>query len=376
MKTHFIKIVLIGCVLLGCVSNDSNQLVIDERKVIAYVNHWEDNWGTNFEKAQQLTHINYAFANIKDGLVIEGNKNDTETLKKLNQLKGVNKNLKILISIGGWTWSKHFSDAALTAISREKFSDSAIDFMLKHKLDGIDLDWEYPGQIGDNNIFRAEDKENFTKLLKMLRKKLDALLLENDTYLLTIATGANQNYLDHTNMKEAHEYLDFINIMTYDFYTGGSDKAGHHSNLKVSKFDLSTVKRSSMNAVNEHLNAGIPAHKIVLGLPFYGRFWKGVTPLNNGLYQNGQGKRGTYNYKNIKDSLNGNIFVSKWDSTAMAPYIWRLKDSLFISYEDERSIEHKVNFIKISNLGGVMFWQFNGDNGDLLNAISKNLESK
>jgi len=373
MKNHFIKILVISCVLLNCKPKDANQVVTDEKRVIAYVNHWEDNWGTDFEKAKLITHINYAFANIKDGLVIEGNQRDTETLKKLNQLKEVNKNLNILISVGGWSWSKNFSDAALTVTSREKFSDSAIDFMLKHKLDGVDLDWEYPGLRGDNNTFRVEDKENFTELLKMLRNKLDSLSLDNDSYLLTIATGASQNYLDHTNMKEAHKYLDFINIMTYDFYTGGSDIAAHHSNLDVSEFDRSATKRSSMNAVNEHINAGIPANKIVLGVPFYGRFWKGVNPLNDGLYQYSEGKRGTYNFKTIKDSINANVFVSKWDSTAMAPYIWRLKDSLFMSYENERSIKHKTNFVRSSGLGGIMFWQFNGDNGDLLNAISKNL---
>ena len=175
----------------------------DNAKIIAYVHGWQDNWGTNNEKANQITHINYAFANIKDGKVIEGNDSDVETFKKLNKLKQVNKELKILISVGGWGWSKNFSDAVLTENSRQVFANSAIDFMLKHKIDGIDLDWEYPGQIGDNNVFRPEDKENFTSILKLLRMKLDSVSGENNSFLLTIATGANQNYLDHTNMKEA-----------------------------------------------------------------------------------------------------------------------------------------------------------------------------
>ena len=98
--------------------------------------------------------------------------------------------------------------------------------MLEHHLDGIDLDWEYPGQIGDHNIFRAVDKENFTAILKLLRQKMDSLDKNDSKYLLTIATGANQSYLDHTNMKEAQKYLDFINIMTYDFFTGGSKYTG------------------------------------------------------------------------------------------------------------------------------------------------------
>ena len=166
----------------------------------------------------------------------------------------INKNLKILISIGGWSWSKNFSDAALTEASREKFTNSAVAFMQKHQIDGIDLDWEYPGLVGDGNVYRAEDRENFTTLLKVIREKLDAISTQDNKFLLTIATGAFQDYLDHTNMKEAHQYLDFINIMTYDFHTGGSRKTGHHANLKISTSDNNTYQRNAITAVDQHLN--------------------------------------------------------------------------------------------------------------------------
>lgn len=116
-----------------------------------------------------LTHINFAFANIKDGKVIEGNEKDGEILKSLMRLK-VNDSLKILISVGGWGWSGNFSDAVLTERSREIFANSGIAFMQKYKLDGIDLDWEYPGQVGAGNVFRPEDKQHFTSVLKLLRK--------------------------------------------------------------------------------------------------------------------------------------------------------------------------------------------------------------
>ncbi|MDH5414649.1 MAG: glycoside hydrolase family 18 protein, partial [Flavobacteriaceae bacterium] len=337
------------------------------------VHGWQDNWGANNEKANQITHINYAFANIKNGKVIEGNDSDVETFKKLNQLKRVNKELKILISVGGWSWSKNFSDAVLTASSRQVFANSAIDFMLKHKIDGIDLDWEYPGQIGDNNVFRPEDKENFTLILKLLRMKLDSVSGKNNSFLLTIATGANQNYLDHTNMKEAQKYLDFINIMTYDYYTGGSKTAGHHANLFLSEFDNANGSNSA-KAVEEHIKAGIPIEKLVLGVPFYGRWWKGTNPLNNGLYQMAIGKTGGYSYKIIADSIDGKTFNSFWDNSAKAPYIWREKDSLFLTYENPKSMQYKVDYVKDKNMGGIMFWQFNGDNGELLNTISDNLK--
>ena len=347
---------------------------IENAKIIAYVHGWQDNWGVNNEKANQITHINYAFANIKDGKVIEGNDSDGEVFEKLNQLKQVNKDLKILISVGGWGWSKNFSDAVLTENSRQVFANSAIDFMLRHKIDGVDLDWEYPGQIGDNNVFRPEDKENFTAILKLLREKLDLISTGNSHYLLTIATGANQNYLDHTNMKEAHKYLDFINIMTYDYYTGGSNNTGHHANLFKSEFD-NLKGRNSAKAVEEHVNAGIPIEKLVLGVPFYGRWWNGVTPENNGLYQTAIGKTGGYSYKNIVDSIVSKNFISYWDESAKAPYIWREKDSLFLTYESPKSMQYKIDYVKEKNMGGIMFWQFNGDNGDLLKTISDNLKN-
>ncbi|MCD6544438.1 MAG: glycoside hydrolase family 18 protein [Flavobacteriaceae bacterium] len=341
-------------------------------KVIAYVHGYQDNWGENFEKAKQITHINYAFANIKEGKVVLEKDKDADDLKKLNALKKVNSDLKILISVGGWSWSKNFSDAALTERSRQIFANSAIDFMLKHQIDGIDLDWEYPGQIGDNNVFRKVDKENFTSILKLIRFKLDSLD-SNNKYLLTIASGANQSYLDHTNMKEAQKYLDFINIMTYDFFTGGSKYTGHHANLYNSEFNIKHPKSAEI-AVKQHIKAGIPVGKLVLGVPFYGRWWKRVNPKNNGLYQLSTGVTGAYGYNQIADSIKSKTFTSYWDKSASAPYIWRAKDSLFLTYENEQSLKIKSSFVKNNQLGGIMFWQFNGDNSELLNAIDAHLK--
>lgn len=366
---------------LSCTSKEKevkqHDTIPTGKKIIAYVIDWKNNWGDNFEKAKQITHINYAFANIKDGKVIEGKDTDTEIIKKLNNLKQVNKNLKILISVGGWSWSKNFSDAVLTEESREKFANSAIAFMQRHKIDGIDLDWEYPGLPGDGNVHRPEDKENFTAILKLLREKLDALTTSQNKYLLTIASGASQNYLNHTNMREAHIYLDFINIMTYDFHGGGERKTGHHANLNPSGYDDNAIVRNATSAVQAHVNAGIPIDKIVLGVPFYGRWWKGTDPKNHGLYQKTNGATGSYNYDAIIDSINSNKgYVEYWDEAANVPYIWRQKDSLFITYDNAKSLKYKVEFVNNNQLGGIMFWQFNGDNGTLLNTIYDNLYIK
>ena len=377
MIKKYFKTILLIPFILACSTKKEKTTAAEptqnKYRVIAYVAGYQDNWGKDFEKAKQITHINYAFANIKEGKVILGNEKDAENFIKLNQLKKVNPNLKILISVGGWGWSGNFSDAVLTEKSRQVFANSAIDFMLKYQIDGIDLDWEYPGQIGNNNIFRAVDKKNFTAILKLIRQKLDSLDKNNSNYLLTIATAANQSYLDHTNMKEAQKYLDFINIMTYDFYTGGSKYTGHHTNLYNSNYNKKSPKSAKI-AVQQHINAGIPADKLILGVPFYGRWWNKVLPENNGLYQFSTGVTGSYSFSTIADSLKNNNFKSYWDSSANSPYIWRQKDSLFITFDDVRSIQIKADYVKEKHLGGVMFWQFNGGNGTLLNSIYQNLK--
>jgi len=100
--------------------------------------------------ADKLTHINYAFADVKDGRIVEGFARDAENFKLLADLRRSHPHLKILISVGGWTWSNNFSDAALTAESRRRFTGSAIEFVRRHDIDGVDIDWEYPGLRGNN----------------------------------------------------------------------------------------------------------------------------------------------------------------------------------------------------------------------------------
>ena len=378
MLKSFVYFLIIAALFSSCitVSNPSSKPLsyADNHRVVAYVTGWENNWGEHFEKAHQITHINYAFANIKDDRVVEGGTKDGPDLKKLNELKKVNPKLKILISVGGWSWSGGFSDAVLTHESREIFATSAIDYMLRHKIDGIDLDWEYPGLPGAGNTHRPEDKENFTAILKLLRTKLDSIGGKDQHFLLTIASAASQRYLDHTEMDIAHQYLDFVNIMTYDYYTGGSPITGHHSNLFPSGNTNDRTSMSSSLAVEQHIKAGVPVEKIVLGVPFYGRYWIGTKAENNGLYQLSDGKRGSYSFKKIAAEMQDKDgFKMYWDSTSMAPYLWRGEDGQFVTYENERSLQFKVDYVKKNNLGGIMFWQFNADNDNLLKTIYYNL---
>ena len=343
--------------------------------IIAYVH------GPRYEnyetlEADKITHVNYAFANIEDGKVIEGHPEDSIRLQKLVQLRSKHPHLKLLISVGGWSWSDHFSDAALTAESREVFAQSAVDFMSKYQLDGVDLDWEYPGQLGEDNVFRPEDRENFTLMLQAVRQKLDELSRrenrpEEQRYLLTIATGANQAYLDHTNMSEAHKPLDFVNIMTYDYFTGGSGKAGHHANLYQSSTEV--PHQSSDRAVKQHLAAGIPANKLVLGAAFYGRGWK-VSDPDPKLYGDPREAGFAASYHQVDHLVDSLGFVRMWDDAAKAPYLWQADSMAVFTFDDPESLKYKCDYLKDQGLAGIMFWEYSGDkDGELLQSIYTNL---
>ncbi len=326
--------------------------------------------------AEKLTHINYAFANIKDGLMVEGYAGDAENYKILNSLKERNPKLKILVSVGGWTWSGGFSDMALTPQSRKLFIDSAVAFLERHRLDGLDVDWEYPGQKGLNNTNRHEDKVNCTALLAEARAALDkAGKAAGKRYLLTMATGTNDSWIEHTEMDKLHASLDFVNLMTYDMAGDWDPVTAHHSPLFTNP--ASPKGRSCATAVDLFLAAGVPAGKIVLGAPFYGKAWGEVPPAENGLYQ--PGKRVTErlrtNFRDIKTNLEGkDAFVRYWDDTAKAPYLYNAEKRIFISYEDEQSIGLKGSYVKERGLAGIMFWEYNGDSeGKLLDAINRAL---
>ena len=327
--------------------------------------------------AEKLTHINYAFANIKDGRVVEGFARDAENFKVLAGLRARHPHLHILVSVGGWTWSGGFSDAALTPESRRRFVESAVDFVRRHDLDGFDVDWEYPGLPGYGNTHRPEDKANFTALMSELRTALDRDgARRKRKLLLTLAAGASQDFLAHTEMDKVAAVSDFVNLMTYDFRVAGEKGlAGHHANLFPNPADPRL--RSGDTAVREFLAAGVPARKLVLGVPFYGRAWVVADATNDGLYQAGTAPavRLETNYDSLAATLvNRDGFVRKWDAAAQAPYLWNAEKRIFVSYDDPESLRLKTRYIVEKGLAGAMFWEYSSDaTGTLLDALFSGL---
>lgn len=369
MKNLLLIPCILGLIFLGSCSFSKAEKVKEENTgkfIIGYVFPGNRAMDESEINAAHLTHINFAFANIVEGRMVEGYPADSLNLALLRKIRDRQPHLKLLISVGGWGWSGNFSDMALTPQNRAIFIKSATGFLKKHDLDGLDLDWEYPGLPGNNNTHRPEDKENFTALLRECRQALDSLGGNQKHYLLTIAAGAFPAYLKNTEMGVVAEYLDFINIMTYDFTGEWAGFTGHHTNLFQPDGDTTAISVSG--SVDLFLEAGVTPGKLLIGAAFYGRGWQDVQPENNGFGQPAVGLSGPdLNYKNIiRDYSSDPAFLHLWDSTATAPFLWSPEKRIFITYENKESLQRKANFVKEKGLKGIMFWQYFGDHGETL----------
>jgi chitinase len=388
-------------------------------------------WGTyarqyfvkNIDKsgsAARMTHINYAFANISSDLKcaigdvyadydmaydaarsVDGVADTWDagalrgSFNQLKKLKAKYPGLKILISLGGWTWSDKFSDAALTADSRRTFVKSCVDMFIKGAFtaslahpgifDGIDVDWEYPAVMGNSSNYRPEDTVNFTALLAEFRRELDVQgAADGKRYLLTIAAPAGKDKYTKIEIHKIHASLDFINIMTYDMHGAWETVTNFHAPLAASVADPTrALEYDTDHAVLGWLSGGTPPNKLVVGVPFYGRGWKGVPagPAGDGLYQTatGGGATGTYeagieDYKVLK-SLGANFKPFRHAETR-AFWVFSPTDGILWSYDDPTAVREKTAYIRSKGLGGAMFWELSGDDagGTLIKALSDGLK--
>jgi len=376
--------------------------------------------------AAKLTHINYAFANVgADGRCFEANQAGVGdawadyqkrfkagesvdgvgdvisqplagNFNQLRKLKAMYPQLKVQLSIGGWTWSKYISDAALTAASRQAFVASCIDLFLKGNLpligtsphggpgsaygvfDGFDIDWEWPGSEGNpGNVIRPEDKQNLTALFAEFRRQLDEYGAQTGrTFSLTAFLPADPaRVAAGVEVASAMSYLDFATIQGYDLHGAWEPVTNHQGQLFSPAADPSPERFSVDLAVRTYLAGGAPAAKLVIGIPYYGRGWTGVGKGNNGLYQSSSGPaRGTFesgvdDYKKVV-AKSGPRF---YDAAAVAA--WLFDGRNFWSYDDPQVISAKTAYIKSNGLGGTMMWSLDGDTatGGLTTAIDTGL---
>jgi len=324
---------------------------------------------------KKLTRINYAFSNIEGGRMVVGTPADAQNLALLTAMRNANPRLTVLVSVGGWLWSTNFSDMVLTSASRSAFEDSVMRFLAQYDLDGLDIDWEYPGMPGAGHPFRAEDKQNFTALLKELRERFDAVARKSGKRLyLTIAMGASDDVIANTEMHKVQRYVDTVNLMAYDYYEPGSESVtGNHAPLFTDSADPKAI--SADRSIRAYEKAGVPAEKILLGVPFYGHEWGQVAQQNHGLFQPGKAVPGAYApFSAIDGNQLGSGFTRYWDSAASVPFLYNAEKQIFISYEDPESLKAKCKYVRDHKMGGVMFWDYSGDpSGKLLSTVDDEL---
>ncbi|NUL09179.1 glycosyl hydrolase family 18 protein [Streptomyces lunaelactis] len=356
----------------------------------------------------------FAAADSVDGVADTWNQPIVGVFNQFKELKAKYPQLKINISLGGWTYSKFFHDAAKTDASRKKLVASCVKQYIQGDLpveggyggagaaagifDGIDIDWEYPGSANGHlgNHYGPEDKANFTLLLAEFRKQLDEYGTAHGgkKYLLTAALPAGQDKIKYIETDKIGAYLDYANIMTYDMH-GAWDADGptyHQSPLYSPASDPTdpiapgTEKYSIDNAIDAWLDGnaaygiagGFPANKLTLGYEFYYRGWKGVPAgARNGLAQSATGasaarpvsqQAGIAHYKELGGIVD-NAATTFWDDEAKAAYFY--KDGEFFTGLDKRAIQARADYAHNRGLAGAMMYSLLGldANATLFNDI-------
>jgi chitinase len=306
---------------------------------------------------------------------------------QIRQLKARHPQLKVLVALGGGEWSRWFSEGAASAASRRTLVASCIDLYIKGNLpvldghgglgaaagvfDGIDLDWEYPGTRGQAyNGISPHDKANFTLLLAEFRRQLDALKHGKDHYLLTAAINSTADKMRFSEPAAYSKSLDWINLMTYDFHGAwdGKGPTAFQSNLYADPASGERDPQSVDDGVRRFLKAGVPAHKIVVGVPFYARGWRGVENVNHGLYQPAQGPAAGF-----EEGAEAYAVIAARQLTPfyhpLARQLWTFDQGTFWSYDDPRVIREKAAYVRQHGLGGMMSWSLDQDDAGF--ALSK-----
>ncbi|KAK3329589.1 glycoside hydrolase family 18 protein [Apodospora peruviana] len=338
------------------------------------------NWGiygANFQPQQlpvsQISHVLYAFADIgSDGEVKssdsyadlqkhyptdswndQGN-NVYGCVKQLFLLKKKNRGVKVLLSIGGWTYSPKFPPIAATEAGRQKFASSAVKLVQDWGFDGLDIDWEYPAN--------AAEAQNFVLLLQTCRQALDMYAANHAPgyhFLITIAAPAGPQHYNVMDLAGMDPWIDAWHLMAYDYAGSWDSTSGHQSNIYLNTNNPQATKFNTEQAVRDYIIKGIPSRKIALGMPLYGRSFEATSGLGQPYNGIGAGsiQSGVWLYRDLPRAG----AQEGYDDVAKASYSYDPATKELISYDTVTSAVTKARYLSEKGLGGAVFWEASGD---------------
>lgn len=307
------------------------------------------------EDACMLTHINIAFGGLHHDGTVSGAEHDK--VKLIPKIREWNPNLKVVLSIVP-AEPDAFTKCCRDENLRRKAAKSFAALVQECDLDGIDLDWEYPCVPSNGSDTTPEDRTLFTLLCAEIRSELNSIK-NGRTYLFTIAAGADLYYVKCVELDQLIKYVDYICVMTYDLKCGFHALAGHHTALYSNVGDV--FRNSCQQALQLFADYGVPKEKLLMGAAFYSRKWTGLKDRNHGLLQickYGGGYGPDYDVLE-EEYINKNGYQSYWDEEACAPYLFN--GDTFLSYDNEKSLRLKADFVITEGYGGVFYWEHKCD---------------
>jgi chitinase len=357
--------------------NREKARVAAQRKVIGYFPEWGVYEAHNFFTPDKvdysgLTHLNYGFAVVKDGVVTMHDTDKAPGLIKDLDKRTEAANVAHMISVGGWNNSQEgvFEAATATNAGLEKLANSMVSYMAQWNFDGLDIDWEYPDT--------EAEKAQFTKLIQSLRTKLDAQGKKDDKYYqLSAAVTTNHNNIQFINPAVTAPLLDSVNVMAYDIHGAFDPLTGHNAPLYENSHD-EDKDLNVADTMSAYVNTWqVPKAKLMMGIPYYGRGWGHVPgteliPGLPGMFNTGAATvkgawddadqlTGTNPWYVLKQKLNTGEYTRYWDSESHVPYLYSETTQEFLTYDDPQSIREKVDYINEQGFGGAILWDISGD---------------
>lgn len=343
--------------------------------LVGYFASWmiyERNFQVHDIEAKGLTHLSYAFAHVKDGLPVLGDPwadlaigNSTATgidpsvplggnFLKLLELKENHRTIKTGLSIGGWG-IHDFSRAAATHRSRKAFAEKCAEMLRLYCFDYIDIDWEYPVSGGPSGMVTSQkDRSNFVLLARAIKDELSRIGRERGTTpLLTIAVPSIAKALANFDLKGLLASVDYFMLMGYDFFSLEAGILDHDANLLSRDSEHFSVDK----AVRYLESHGVPAERLVLGVPFYAKAFRKADGFIGSAFT---GKAVDHvDYRLLDKELKDAVILNEEKAAAKIAYHPRTRS--VITYDDRDTVLEKARYVKRNGLGGMMYWEISQD---------------